>query len=93
MSNRLGFTPCYLAEGMFPGGFPSELVNLAIKLMTCVASAAGLECQLSTLRSSYGQLRQRPGVAKRIKEYFLFSFGEFSSAGKVGFSFLHAVKK
>ena len=52
-------------------GFPSALVDVAVRLSSTVASSAGLERQFSTLRMTYGLLRARLGVEKAGKVGFL----------------------
>ena len=53
-------------------GFPSALVDVAVRLSSTVASSAGLERQFSTLRMTYGLLRTRLVVEKAGKVGFLY---------------------
>ena len=58
-------------------GFSSALCIVARRVITAVPNSAGLERQFSTLRVTYGTLRNRLGVEKAGKLAFCFrSFHE-----------------
>ena len=73
------YEPGILGRNVNPGvwwtagkrlGFDENLCQVAMMLVTAVANSAGLERQFSTMRATYGDLRQRLGVEKAGKITF-----------------------